>query len=64
MITMLRFCCILSALVPAGDATDLTLPAVIAGAGVGIVIIALIARRRGTDDDRSRAPKRKGKHTG
>ncbi|HQE69657.1 MAG TPA: hypothetical protein PK071_00860 [Atopobiaceae bacterium] len=63
MLNMLRYYPILSVLVPTGDVTDLTVPAVVAGVGIGIVIIALLARRRGKEDDRDRASKPKGRHT-
>ncbi|RVU98187.1 hypothetical protein EII22_03710 [Coriobacteriales bacterium OH1046] len=52
-----------AALVPAGDATDLTLPAAIAGAGIGVIVVALFARRRGREDGRGHASKRKGERS-
>lgn len=62
MINPMHFSVALSLLVATGDTTDLTIPMVAAGVGVGVIAIALLARRRNKDGNASDdVPPTKGK---
>ena len=56
MMNALMISPVLSMLVTVGDTTDLTVPAVAAGVGVGVIAIALLARRRNKDDEPDDTP--------
>ena len=63
MMNLLSFASILPALIAVGDSTNLTVPAVIGGVGVGAVAVALIARLRNKGDDKPvETPPTKSKH--
>ena len=51
MLMLSNYMGVLATLVSVGDTTDLTLPMVAAGVGIGAIAVALIARRRNEDDD-------------
>lgn len=50
MLNVMSYLSVLTMLVSVGDSTNLAVPAIAAGVGVGAIAVGLVARRRSKDD--------------